>query len=418
MNKNNKSETILKYAVEGIEARERDGIPLDQYLDDGLKNDPALRKTITSLLFSYYRNKAVIDRLIKELAPKVKNQQKRVIAAACTQIFFMDGISPESAVNVAVAYAKRRYGSKPAGFINAVLRKAGTVDINSYTSNIPLESRLNACPELVKRWKKIFSTEQLRQLADALKSPPAMTFRALKPLPKEELEELQATPLELPEWAGQNSFYSCAAPGKLIEKSWTSQGMIYIQDPATALAPYMAKLNKEHLVLDMCAAPGGKSLMLAEKVNDGNVFACDRSYKRQLLTRENFINSGSNNHVITASALEPPFRNESFDLILLDVPCSNTGVGRHRPDALWSFSASKFDELKELQRNILNTAANLLKPGGQLIYSTCSIEKEENNLQISAFIADNPEFTLVQETQLLPTTIHDGAYAAGLRKVQ
>ncbi len=414
--KKNISENILKFAVDGIEARERDDTPIDEYLDSNLSNEPLLRGAVTNLLFSYYRNKAVIDSLIKNYAPKIKNAQLRVSAAVATQIFFMDGISPESAVNIAVSYSKRRFGFKPSGFINAVMRKVAKTDYAAFLDSLKLERRLSACPELVKRWSKSFSREELQSINKALSAQPPMTFRALKPLPESELEEVGAVKLELPEWSGNTQFYSCTNISKVIEKGWTDKGMVYIQDPATALAPGMATPEEDHLVLDMCAAPGGKSLMLAEKVRNGNLTACDKSAKRQQKTRENFDNTGSRNQIVVASALEPPFQPESFDLILLDVPCSNTGVGRHRPDAMWSFSEHKLNELKLLQRKILDKAFPLLKPGGQLIYSTCSIETEENLLQVQQFISDNPEFTLENQLQLLPGSLHDGAYAASLRK--
>ncbi len=410
------SENILKYAVEGIEARERDDTPVDEYLDSHLNAEPLLRGAVTRLLFAYYRNKAVIDSLIKSFAPKIKNAQLRVAAAVATQIFFMDGISPESAVNVAVSYSKRRFGFRPSGFINAVMRKVAKTDFTAYSNSLKPEKRLSACPALAKRWLKSFSKEDLQSISEALSTQPPMTFRALQPLPETELEEIGAVKLDLPEWSGDTHFYRCDNISGVIEKGWPGKGMVYIQDPATALAPGLAKPDFEHKVLDMCAAPGGKSLMLAEKVRDGNLYACDRSARRQELTRENFTNTGSSNHVIVASALEPPFEPESFDLILLDVPCSNTGVGRHRPDAMWSFSEQKLNELKQLQRQILDKAAPLLKAGGQLIYSTCSIETEENHLQVQKFISDNPEFTLEKEQQLLPDALYDGAYAVSLRK--
>ena len=161
--------------------------------------------------------------------------------------------------------------------------------------------------------------------------------------------------------------------------------------------------------LDLCAAPGGKSLLLIERMVPGaTLTAADRSARRQEQTRENFRCRGLEFPVVVA---EPRELAGSFDLVLADVPCSNTGVFRRRPDALWRFREEELDEITALQYGILEDAALRVAPGGQLVYSTCSIEPEENSRQIERFTAAHPEFEPVGGGQLLPSTEHDGAYA-------
>ncbi|MDD5728012.1 MAG: RsmB/NOP family class I SAM-dependent RNA methyltransferase, partial [Victivallales bacterium] len=172
-------------------------------------------------------------------------------------------------------------------------------------------------------------------------------------------------------------------------------------------------------VLDICSAPGGKSLILADRLGPGGrLIAADRSAGRQRLTRENFAcrNFACAWEIITSAAETPDLPLAAFDLVLADVPCTNTGVFRHKPDALWRFSEKSLESTVKLQRSILERAAALTAPGGTLVYSTCSIEQEENQLQVAALLAADRNFELLEEKLLLPEKFHDGAYAALLQR--
>ena len=167
-------------------------------------------------------------------------------------------------------------------------------------------------------------------------------------------------------------------------------------------------------MLDLCAAPGGKSLMLGERLaGEGRLVAADRSERRQRQTAENFRRRGLDYQVTVADPVELA---GEFDVVLADVPCSNTGVYRRRPDVLWRFRPEELEKITALQRRILGEAARLTAPGGQLVYSTCSIEPEENPLQVEAFLKEHPGFERLCERQLLPSAEMDGAYACLLRR--
>lgn len=408
-----KAEQILQSAIEGIEIREHDNISIDDFLDNHFRDDASCRATVTNLLFTYYRQKAAIERLMHELAPQAKSKFKPLLGAVMTQLYFMDGITSGSAVNVAVDYAKKRFAAPQAGFINAILRRATTIDFQAWQKTQKPIDLLPISHDLKKEWKKCFSPEELEQMSQVLLQQPPFTFRLQQDIPETELAEYSATPLCLGDWSGNARFYQSAEPGLILNSEWLEKGLIYVQDPATALAPnLLQEMPDNAIVLDMCAAPGGKSLLLAEKIKSGHLIAADSSWRRQMLTYENFQNAGYEHPIIAASALQPPFRPESFDVILLDVPCTNTGVGRHRPDAMWGYSRHKAAELVTLQYNILESAAKLLKKGGQLIYSTCSLEKPEDEKQIEAFLGHHPEYILVRQTKLMPSSQHDGAFAA------
>ena len=163
---------------------------------------------------------------------------------------------------------------------------------------------------------------------------------------------------------------------------------------------------------DLCCAPGGKSLLLAEALERQGILYCrDRSEARLGRVRENLAGC-TNVDIAVADALQPDLPEGSLQALLLDVPCSNTGVIRRRPDVRWTWSPGKLQELAALQEAILESSHKLLCPGGRLVYSTCSSEPEENFAQTARFLQRHPEFSLLKERQLLPDEKHDGAYAA------
>ena len=377
---------------------------LDEALDFSLAH-PELRRTVSSLLFAYFRHKRLIDGWLAGLAARSPRPRiRRLLAAAMTQIRFQSGIAPESAVNVAVELVKTRGGRGEAGFVNALLRRAVAAP-----PAIPETPEEVFPPELLKRWRRSRSEEELAGMCRAFLSPATFTFHAEHDFVPP--EEWGARPVPC---LGPYCFFESDEPGAVLQSGALREGKIYVQDPATTLAPSLPEMADVRRVLDLCAAPGGKSLLLIERMVPGaTLTAADRSARRQEQTRENFRCRGLEFPVVVA---EPRELAGSFDLVLADVPCSNTGVFRRRPDALWRFREEELEEIVALQYNILEDAALRVAPGGQLVYSTCSIEPEENSRQIERFTAAHPEFEPVGGGQLLPSTKHDGAYAFLLRR--
>ncbi|OGV52737.1 MAG: hypothetical protein A2017_14970 [Lentisphaerae bacterium GWF2_44_16] len=413
-NRGNISEKILKKAIDGLDAWELEGLNIDEFLDSRITEEEAIRGTVSSILFSYFRNKAVIDWTITEFAKEVKPKFRRILSVVLTQTFFQSGIAPESAVNVAVDYTSRRFGRGPSGFVNGVMRNILRQEQAKLKEKIPPETALNIPRPILKRWEKNFGREKTEFFAGLLKAEAPLTFRAVTELDKAELEKIGAKLLDCSEWGSGFPFYECSNSQGLFAGKWLEEGKIYIQDPATSLVHALAspRLESTHKMLDLCAAPGGKSLMFAGKIAQGNLTASDRSLRRQKLTIQNFRKHKCDASVLVADALNVPFQENTFDFILLDLPCSNTAVFRRRPDALWAFSEKKLSDLLSLQGKMLEAASKLLKKGGFLVYSTCSMEPEENNEQIAAFLAKNEKFKLIEEKLLHPSASHDGAYSA------
>jgi 16S rRNA (cytosine967-C5)-methyltransferase len=406
------AERILKAALMGLAKWTNEHVSLDDYLDQDVA--PELRPPVSSMLFEYFRNKALVDRIVDSKCARVpKPRYQRLLKLTTTQCFFQSGIRAESAVNIAVDLARQNYGKSASGFINGVLRNILRTGLDEYQKETA-GNPLSRFPRILqKRWKQAFNEDELQLMSTALTQEAPFTFRLTGELSEEELDLIKAVKLPEFEWAPNMVFFSTDDCKELFRQNFLSTGRIYIQDPATALAPCMVEIKGGERVLDMCAAPGGKALILAERLKgSGDLVAADRSDKRQELTRENFENRNLNCKIIVGAATELKFPAESFDIVLADVPCTNTGVFRHKADALWRFNKASLDDTLKLQLSILEKAAELVAPGGQIIYSTCSIEHEENQTQIEEFLTNNTNFRLLKQQLLLPTFSHDGAFAA------
>ena len=395
------AELLLLDAVGALDRIARGVSQLDAELASN--GAPERKRMLRHLLFTFFRRKKYIDlRLSEYLRRPTAPRLHRLLEAAATQILFQRGVPPESVVNVAVEIAKRNHA---AGFVNAVLRRIAAVPAAELA-----ETPESLFPDAVlARWRRRFDAEPIAGFVECWLAEPPFTFRLCA---RENEPNFPAT--EIPSFGGNRFFLAEASA--VLDSEALKRGGFYIQDPAASLAPSLVpEPEKIRSALDLCAAPGGKALMLAEMLTAPNLrfVAADPSEKRQRLTRENFA---LRRHPVEIVVGEPSDITDSFDLVFADVPCTNTGVFRHRPDALWRFGAETLRRTVAQQREILHEAARLTAPGGTLIYSTCSIEPEENGDLLAEFVGENPEFTLGESRLLLPAAEHDGAFAARLRR--
>ncbi len=385
---------ILNAAMAGILAVDSGRTTLDDWLDRDAP--PELRRTLAHLLLTVYRRKVFLEGVLERFCSRPPRPELHaLLLTAMTQAAFQSAIAPESAANVAVSVASIR----EKGFVNAILRR--------FLREKPQpESR----PEQVlppfpcARWKKRFSAEELNGFTNAFLGEAEFTFRMEQDYSPDFPCDAVASP-------GKFRFFRSADPGAVLNSEAFRQGYLYVQDPAASMAPSLAN-GGEKSILDLCAAPGGKTLMLAELAAPGaKIIAADVSARRQEQTRTNFALRKLLAEVLVSS---PEEVSGEFDLVLADVPCSNTGVFRRRPDALYRFSGESLIRAVTLQKKILDAAVPRIKQGGALIYSTCSIEEEEDSRQVRGFLERHPEFRLAEERLLLPGPDHDGAYAAKL----
>ncbi len=403
------SDEILRNAVYCLR-RWEEGASLESCLNTA---SPKFRRTLGDLLRAYFRYRVPVTTLLAKFAKKRPAAVlRRILECASVQILFQDGIPAEAACNCAVDLARKNGGKRAAGFVNAVLRRI--VGISKSPESVLFETPAELFPEKLRaRWASSFGEEELERFAELLMLPAPVTFRLRNDIPDSELRERRCVPLpENGPWKGLR-FYISEKPGSLFRSGWLKKGLIYIQDPATCLSVKLLDPQPGETVADLCAAPGGKALQLAGRIEDGHLVAADRSPGRLKRVSMNFANTKFSVSLVSADLLAPPFAEKCFDAVLLDVPCSNTGVFRHKPDVLWRFSDERLSDLCALQRRLLSKAAELVKPGGRIVYSTCSIESAENESQIDWFLEEKKEdFSLLEEKQLLPCSLHDGAYAA------
>lgn len=214
-------------------------------------------------------------------------------------------------------------------------------------------------------------------------------------------------------WTGGKSVFELKSHPPLPQCKSFQNGWFYVQDPSTLLAVNELDAQPGENILDLCAAPGGKTAYIAQQMqNRGRIVARDNQPGRLQLVRENCDRLG-----VSCVEFQEEGPSSPFDRILVDAPCSNTGVMRRRVDLRWRIKPGELDRLRQTQQTLLEQAASQLKPGGTLVYSTCSLEPEENKSVTSDFLTAHADFKLEGERQLLPFADGvDGAYVARLRK--
>lgn len=387
----------MRAAATGIAEIETGRVTLDEYLDR--REIASCRKIVAHLLLTYFRRKRALDARVNSLVTRAPRPEvSALLRAAATRIFFQTASPREIAVSVAVDLAKKCHADK---FVNAVLHRL--LESKSAFPDLPEEV---LPPEIFRRWSLRFSPDVMQKLTRLFLAEAPFAYRA-------ECDDLAIPDAEALPGFGNFSFFTAPA-ATVLTSSAMKEGKIYIQDPATSFAVSLIDPDGVQNAADLCAAPGGKALMLARILSrNAGLFLFDASKKRQMLTRENFALRKIKANIRVAEAQKV---RGSYDLVVADVPCSNTGVFRRRPDALWRFDEDMQKKLLQIQQEILFHAATLVSPGGQLLLSSCSIEEEENILLAEKLEAAFPAFRRMAGGIILPEATRDGAGAFIWRK--
>ncbi|MBU1693153.1 MAG: 16S rRNA (cytosine(967)-C(5))-methyltransferase RsmB [Verrucomicrobia bacterium] len=386
---------------------------------------------VMELVYGVIRGWRRLDWIRSQLVPRKPRPDLDAFALlGLHQLLFMTRMQEYAAVHETVEAARVSQGPRAAGLINALLRRvqAGRADLLKKLAHQPPGVRLSHPDLLLDRWIARYGAEEVVRLCEWNNTPPTTILRVNGlvtgvPAFLTELDRagVEATPhpadpgrfIELP-----HGFRVASLPGY-------AEGWFAVQDPSTALAVDLLRPEPGERILDACAAPGGKTLMIAEQMKHrGLLVAMDASPPRLALLRENLarfedrfvrVIEGRADEAAALRGHLPPETSGGFDGILLDAPCTNTGVLRRRADARWRFSLSHLQTAVRKQRALLNALAGFVAPGGRLVYSTCSLEPEENENQIREWLAGHPEFALEGERALRPPDSGtDGAYAARL----
>jgi 16S rRNA (cytosine967-C5)-methyltransferase len=413
---------------------------------------PPDRALLQELCFGVVRWQAALDWLIaRKTEGRTQNRVLQILLRlGLYQLFWLDRIPDHAAVHETVQMARDLGLGAKAGFVNALLR-------GCLRERDKLERELEVLKSsephvgwshpqwLCTRWEQRWGAEKLRALLDWNNTPPPVFIRVntLKTTPEKLAQQFaQEGVLFTPrafDWCPPDLVFELRAHPPLTSMPSFQQGCFYVQDPSTLLAVEALNPPPGESVLDFCAAPGGKTTLMAQRMqNRGFVWAQDTDQGRLKLIQDNCDRLGVTCVTIEKNASSPIPSPPSdggegarrageeerhsglaaqFDRILVDAPCSNTGVMRRRVDLRWRIQPAEIERLSRVQLKLLSQAAVLLKPGGVMVYSTCSLEPEENGNVVREFLADWNEIRLDSERALLPfADAVDGAYVAKLRR--
>ncbi len=369
------------------------------------------RAFATELFYGVLRNLTLLDFWIGTLrSGHLDHDARDLLRLGVYQLFLIQ--TPEHA---AVYETVELAGARARSLVNAVLRNAlrRKEELFEKASAQDLGVRSSHPHSLVDRWTRNFGPENSAALCD-WNNQPAPIYARINRL-KISAEEFLLKQPDVNQLSNRENFVRLTSiPNQALEA-----GHCYIQDPSTAAACLLLDPKPGERVLDACAAPGGKTAYLAELMkNAGFILACDRDQGRIRTLQDNLERLG----VSIAQCVRHDWTNDSpwqddaaFDRILVDAPCSNTGVMRRRVDLRWRLTAKDFLRMRDEQLRILRATTPLLGIGGALVYSTCSIEPEENEEVVKAITQEFPFLKLAGEVSLLPFRDEfDGAYAAKL----
>ncbi|HEY2953368.1 MAG TPA: 16S rRNA (cytosine(967)-C(5))-methyltransferase RsmB, partial [Verrucomicrobiae bacterium] len=390
---------------------------------------PSDRGLAQELAFGVVRWQATLDWLItrKTAGRPQKTPLQILLRLGLYQMFWLDRIPDHAAVHETVEMAKHLGYGPQAGFINAVLR--GYLRERDQTEQALADLKLTqpalgySHPDwLCARWQLRWGEEKVRRLLQWNNTPPR-TFARVNAL-RATADQLRsqwekegvAARLFSCDWAGESLIYELESHPSLAALPSFRSGFFYVQDPSTLLAVRELNPQPGETILDLCAAPGGKTTLIAQLMqNRGRIVAQDDSPDRLKWVEENSVRLGVSCVETSGPSTFGPRPSTLFDRILVDAPCSNTGVMSRRVDLRWRIRPEEIDRLRAAQLALLRRAVEQLRPGGTLVYSTCSLEPEENGEVVTSFLAERAEFKLEHERELQPFTDGvDGAYVARL----
>jgi len=389
---------------------------------DRALGDQIIQGVLKNLLYLQWLTEHMTQRSLKRVDPVAQ----KVLAIGLYQLRFLSRVPSSAVVDEAVKQAKRVGHAHAAGFINAVLRKATretdpplpdrTTDPTGYAQVV-----LSHPKELYGRLEKLLGPADALRFCEHDNLEPPTIVRLYRGISPDALTtpEISVTPHQR---VGM-FIVSPARPTVLGE--WAQRGIAQVQDPTAAQVVPQLQIEPGQVVLDRCCGLGTKTLQMQERVGNGSVVAMDPAEQRmrtlrQLLERRRI----GNVRLFQLGMLKdiPTEQQREFERILVDAPCSNSGVLARRPEARYFQQDRAIASLIKLQNRIVEDTAPFLKKGGQLVYSTCSIWPEENQVRMAEFVKRHPDYHLIEEETTLPsfeadpTCYRDGGYFAVLER--
>jgi 16S rRNA (cytosine967-C5)-methyltransferase len=377
------------------------------------------RAFATELFYGVLRNLILLDFWIGELrSSHVDDDSRDLLRLGLYQLFLL-----QTAEHAAIYETVELAGRRNRALINGVLRNAvrAKTDLLQKAEVQNLSVRKSHPQFLIDRWTRNFGAGEAEAVCEWNNCPPLIYARInrIKISNDDFLTQVgSARCADRTPQRGVPTNFVCL---KNVPSEALAAGHCYIQDPSTALACVVLDPQPGERILDACAAPGGKTGYIAELMkNDGLILACDRDQSRVETLRDNLErlevkNARTMRHDWARQTLSGE---TSFDRVLIDAPCSNTGVMRRRVDVRWRLTPGDFARMAAEQLRIVRAIMPFLKPGGILVYSTCSLEPEENKQVVEQVLKEFPFLKLVEEKSVLPFREgFDGAYAAKLTRL-
>lgn len=386
---------------------------------------PVDRALCHELVLGVLRWQLLLDKIIEHFSKKQSLDLPVRIALrlGLYQLRFLTRIPASAAVNESVSLVRLARLSSAASFVNALLRRAVREPEYDPAGDVsdPFEQiavRASHPGWLIERWANAFGIEHAEAFAHAnnLVPPTALRVVAKRANQSEILSKLSAAGAALESSEIVDGGWRVSGATSLL-REMSAAGEIYLQDEASQLVAQMVEAKRGERVLDLCAAPGGKTTMIADRSGDGAiVVAADRSATRmETVVATTKLHELEGIRPVLLDAVEQlPFWTETFDKVLVDAPCSGTGTLRRNPEIRWRLAPDDIGLLAEQQKRILSRAIEMVKPGGRLIYSTCSVEREENEDVIKG-VPDR--FRLLNTIRTWPYREGcDGFFAADFRR--
>jgi 16S rRNA (cytosine967-C5)-methyltransferase len=366
------------------------------------------RSFVTETFYGVIRNRSYLDFIIQRFRPTGLDMPTRQVLRLGVYQLYKMRIPDHAAV-----YETVNIAGPARTLVNAVLRKtiAEKEHILQQLRDAPAHIRYSHPEFLWQKWESRHGGRLAEELCAWNNEPAKIYVRA---------NRLRVTPGELIEsfpGARVVDVHPDCLEVDRLPLSWISSGVAYVQDPSTLLACDLLDPKPGEVVLDACAAPGGKTGYMAQNMqNQGSLVACDYDKLRLARLEQNLTRLGvSNSTIVLLDWLQQTsaFKPETFDAILVDAPCTNTGVIRRRTDVRWRLTPQDFPRMQHLQGRIVKATVQFLKSGGRLVYSTCSIEPEENESVVAYIDKEVPELSFVETKSSMPIHDHlDGAFAA------
>ena len=399
--------------------------------------DPRDRRFARELVYGMLRRRAWLDALLEARVSgglsRLDDDVHDLLRLGSYQLLFMRSVPPYAAIAQTVELVKRRHGLGSSKLTNAVLRRMDrereNLEVHPPADPVDALALSESHPRwLVARWIARWGETETRALLQANNDEAPLVLRPIHAVREQVEAMLEASEIGVADAPLVPDSIQITSPVSLTELGAFRQGLFHMQDPGSTLVTKYAAVPEGAVVADVCTAPGGKAIELTRRASV--VFASDLSFNRMRRVVENIHRMELGTILpYVADARKPALR--EVDAVLIDAPCTGTGTFRRHPDARWRLKTSDLAVMGAVQREILRSASAIVKPGGLLVYSTCSLETEENDTQVERFLTENKNWRLEPPPEgAVPATVldagrlrvlpqrhgTDGAFAARLRR--